>query len=329
MDIKNNTSKTQKIIALLPFKNEELFLREYIHTIQKITNHIIAHDNGSTDNGAQMLKDAGATVIPRSSALTHDFQEYEIRKLLLEHGRKAGGTHFICLDADEVFSDAFFPHAKELILSLTPGQSLWMDWVTLYGSSSQERIDGVYKKVNKNFIICDDVGLEFAYVFLGVSRTPGDVLNRKVIERKDGSVIHYQFLNTQRSNMKRIWYMCYEHIQKRRTPVRINTTYDIQKDNNNVPTKTISPETAYTIIDTSITTYDQDSDWRFLAIIEWFSTYGIEFFEPLDIWDIEHFKNLFKEKMHRNPKPTVLPSWLLGLNNFKNKIKIYISYIRK
>ena len=329
MDIKTTTKHEPKIIALLPFKNEELFLKEYIYTIQKITNHIIAHDNGSTDNSAQMLKDAGATVIPRASTLTKSFQEFEIRTLLLEHGRKAGGTHFICLDADEVFTDAFFPRAKELILALSPGQSLWMDWVTLYGDAHEERTDGVYKKINKNFIFCDDEGLTFSYVFLGVSRTPGDVLNRVVIERNTGAVIHYQYLNTKRSNMKRIWYMCYEHTQKRRTPVRINTTYEIQKDTLIVPTKKLTSVASYTIINQSITSYEQETDWRFTEILSWFDTYGIEYFEPLDIWDIDVFKKLFEKKIYRTPHPTVLPTWLRMINDLKNKIKIHISLIKK
>ncbi len=328
MDINNSTKKTPKIIALLPFKNEELFLKEYIHTIKKITPHIIAHDNGSTDGGAKMLQDAGAIVIPRSSALTHSFQEFDIRTLLLEHGRKAGGTHFICLDADEVFTDAFYPHASELILNLLPGQCLWMDWVTLYGKADTERTDGVYKKINKNFIFCDTEGIKFSYVFLGVSRTPGDVLNRVVIEREKGAVIHYQYLNTKRSNMKRIWYMCYEHTQKRRTPTRINTTYEIQKNTLDVPIKNLTPSASYTIINQSITQYDQEEDWRFAEILGWFTTYGIEYFEPLDIWDNDHFKKLFEVKMHRLPRPKVLPSWLLQLNNLKNKVKIYISLMR-
>ena len=328
MDINTTPKKTPKIIALLPFKNEELFLKEYTHTVKKITPHIIAHDNGSTDRSAEMLQEAGAIVIPRSKALTHSFQEFDIRTLLLEHGRKAGGTHFICLDADEVFTDTFYHHAQELIVSLQPGQSLWMDWITLYGSAHTERTDGVYKKINKNFIFCDNEGLTFSYVFLGVSRTPGDVLNRIVIEREKGAVIHYQYLNTKRSNMKRIWYMCYEHTQKRRTPTRINVTYEIQKDTLHVPTKKLTPIASYTIINQSITEYDQYDDWRFTEILGWFTTYGIEYFEPLDIWDIEHFKKMFEEKTHRLPHPKVLPAWLLQLNNLKNKVKIYISLIR-
>lgn len=323
MDI---NTKTPKIIALLPFKNEEWVLKEYIHCIKKITDHIITHDNGSNDNSAQILKDAGAIVIPRSTKLTKSFQEFEIRSLLLEYGRAAGGTHFICLDADEVFSDAFYKNAIEKILSLAPGQSLWMDWVTLYGDTSTERIDGVYKKISKNFIVHDAPGLEFTYAFLGVSRTPGNVLERVTLERNEGSVIHYQYLNTERSNMKRVWYMCYEHIEKRRTPLRINTTYEIQKKNPKIPTRQVSLDSTYTIIDQSITTYDQVKDWRFDEILGWFDTYGIEFFEPLDIWDVTSFEKLFREKMKRKPHPKVLPSWLLWLNDIKNKIKIYISY---
>lgn len=326
MDIK---IRSPKIIALLPFRNEEVFLKEYIHTVKKITDHIVAHDNGSTDNGTQMLKEAGAIIIPRSIEFKEDFREHEIRTLLLEHGRIHGGTHFICLDADEVFSDNFHAHARDTILALSPGQSLWMDWVTLFRDASTERIDGIYKKISKSFIFCDDVGMQFKYAFLGVSRTPGDVLNRVVIERSKGSVIHYQYVNTERSDMKRMWYMCYEHIRKVRSPLRINATYDIQKNKTNTPTRSLSLETKFTIINPAVTTYDRENDWRFIAIKNWFDTYGVEFFEPLDIWEDGHLRKLFKERAGRNPQPVVLPSWLLKLNDIKNKIRIYISFIHK
>ena len=320
---------TIKIIALLPFKNEEWILREYIHSVKQITDHIVAYDDNSTDNGAQLLRDAGATILSASVTVKSGWAEHSIREQLLAEGRRQAGTHFICLDADEVFTTNFYHNAKEIIASLTPGQSLWMDWVTLYKSTSRERIDGVYKDINKNFIFCDDKDLDFTYAFLGVSRTPGNLANKLVIDRHKGSVIHYQYLNTDRSTMKRVWYMCSEHIQAVRTPLRINTTYEVQKDKVHTPTKKVPVEAAFDIVDPSITGYDQATDWRFLAIMDWFDTYGIEFFEPLDIWYIVDFKELFKKRVQRKPRPTILPSWLIRLNDIKNKVKVWFYYVRQ
>ena len=51
-----------KVIALLPFKNEEWCLPSYLHNTTKIVDEIIAIDDGSIDNSAKILEDAGAKV---------------------------------------------------------------------------------------------------------------------------------------------------------------------------------------------------------------------------------------------------------------------------
>ena len=51
-----------KVIALLPFKNEEWCLPSYLHNTTKIVDEIIAIDDGSTDNSVKILEDAGAKV---------------------------------------------------------------------------------------------------------------------------------------------------------------------------------------------------------------------------------------------------------------------------
>lgn len=199
-----------------------------------------------------------------------------------------------------------------------------MDWVNLYGNLHTERIDGVYKKINKSFVFCDDKNIDFTYAFLGVSRTPGDPLNRVVIDRSEGSVIHFQFLNTDRSEMKRAWYMCSEIIKGDRSPQRINVTYDIQKTRDDIHTGALTPDINFELVDNSLSKYDYNQDWRFKEIISWFDKYGIGFFEPLDIWNNRVFSDKFIKKMNRRPIPKIVPRWVMILNDIKNKIKNYV-----
>ena len=44
-----------KVIALLPFKNEEWCLPAYLHNTKVIADEIIAIDDGSTDNSVKIL----------------------------------------------------------------------------------------------------------------------------------------------------------------------------------------------------------------------------------------------------------------------------------
>ena len=315
---KNNS---KKIIALLPFKNEGWIIGEYINSVKKITDHIIAYDDNSTDDSRKLLEKAGAKIIEKNYKTESYFAEHKIRQDLLEEGRKDGGTHFICLDADEIFSNNFIKQGREIIYSLKPSQGLWMDWVNLYGDIKNERKDDVYHNINKCFVFCDEANLTFPYAFVGVSRTPTSPENRIVIDRKQGSVIHFQFLNKERFLMKRVWYMCSELIKADRSALRINTTYDVQKDRKNIRKVPIDSDSAFEINNDSITEYDYKEDWRFKEIIRWFDKCGIGYFEPLDIWAEKVFQEEFVRRIGRPPSPKVLPGWLIKLNYIKNKIR--------
>ncbi len=312
-------NNNKKIIALLTFKNEEWILEEYLKSIRKITNHIIAYDDHSTDKSRAILENAGATIISRDYKRDSYFAEYEVRQTLLEEGRKRGGTHFICLDADEIFTNEFLKDAEKLIFTLIPGQSMWLDWIHLYKQKDQERIGGDYNRINKAFIFCDDSKLAFTYAFIGVSRTPTDTQNRMILNRTSGAVIHFQFFNIERALTKRIWYMCSEIIKGSRSTTRINMTYATQKDVN-VPTRFIDSSLFADLGKDVYKKYDPLLDWRFHEILEWFSKYGILRFEKLDIWDNDILRSAFLEETQRYPQPQIIPHWLIKTNCFKNKI---------
>jgi len=317
-----------KIIALLSVKNEEWILKEYIHSIKKITNFIIAYDDNSDDNSKLILEEAGVKVISKNYTSISYFAEHQIRRELLKEGRKIGGTHFICLDADEIFTESFLNNSHEKIYSLKPGQSMWLDWIHLYKSLQIERVDGVYNKINKAFIFCDDGKSDFKYAFLGVSRIPTDPNNRILLNRKEGAVIHFQFINKDRFLIKRCWYMCSEIIKGDRSPVRINTTYDTQKDYRRKTTP-IKNDALFKITDPTILNYKPENDWRLLQIYSWFDQYTIEKFEKIDIWQEPKFLLEFIRRTGKKPKPNIVPFWLLKINDLKNKTNNLLFYFKK
>ena len=51
-----------KVVSLLPFKNEEWVLPSYLYSIKRLSDEIIAIDDGSTDNSVKILESAGAKV---------------------------------------------------------------------------------------------------------------------------------------------------------------------------------------------------------------------------------------------------------------------------
>lgn len=70
--------------------------------------------------------------------------------------------------------------------------------------------------------------------------------------------------------------------------------------------------------------------WQHDEILRMFSLHGIMKFEPLDIWHIDDLSDLFKMETGRLPKPTLFPTWMLRLNNVKNKTRmIYYKMIKR
>ncbi len=309
-----------KIIALLPVKNEAWVLPTYISSVLKIADEIIALDDGSTDESATILKNSGAFVLQHDLGSEKVINMSHRRTFLLEKGRERKGTHFIWLDADETFSINFLDKAKIIFGNLQPGQKLCMRWVHAWKDTENYLNDdsSPFGKIWKDFIVYDDGKMKFEERFLSEARTPGDSSNIITLPEKEGVVLHWQFSRWSMTQYKQALYRCIELLEGSRSARRINNTYRTTLDNKDFKIKTIPLEWVHGLtmpdIDTSGSNYYREQ------MLTLFQKYGIEQFEPLQIWHIEELKKIFIEKLGREPKSKVFPSWLILLNNIKNEI---------
>jgi hypothetical protein len=294
-----------KLIALLPFKDEEWILPAYLSSVAPVVDEIVAIDDGSTDRSRALVEAAGGYVVDNTAVVESGWAEHSIRETLLRLGRERGGTHFIGLDADEALTTPSRTHLRAALAGLQPGQKLAMQWLTLWKSPTEYRDDeSVWKDLFKDFAFADSGGGGHDYAFLGVARTPGDNDMAKWVRLapERGAVLHYQFVPWHRTQVKQAWYRCSELI---RTPERaydINQMYSITLETPGVHTRRV-PDDWLAGIDVSGDVVNLPPAWHLDAILGWFGEYGVEFFEPLQIWHVPELHERFVRDVGREPVP--------------------------
>ena len=307
-----------KVIALLPFRNEEWFLPSYLHNTTKIVDEIIAIDDGSIDNSVKILEDAGAKVYSSEKLIKFNsgWSEGSIRAELLKLGREAGGTHFVCLDADETFTNPLVENFQELLPQLKPGEKMSLQWLALWKSYSSYRHDATVWSNNwKDFVVCDDPSLSYNHnQHMHVGRTPAsvsDVNNEswRRLENEHGAVMHFQFSAYNNFQLKQCWLRCSELIQEPYNSQGINIKYSITLLEQNVGLEEMPKSWYDKIVLPKVENFDPEwKDSSFVradllpGIYKYFEDYGVEFFENLNIWHVPQLRNYFIKQTGRMPR---------------------------
>ena len=307
-----------KVIALLPFRNEEWCLPSYLHNTTKIVDEIIAIDDGSIDNSVKILEDAGAKVYSSEKLIKFNsgWSEGSIRAELLKLGREAGGTHFVCLDADETFTNPLVENFQELLPQLQPGEKMSLQWLALWKSYSSYRHDATVWSNNwKDFVVFDDPSLSYNHnQHMHVGRTPAsvsDVNNEswRRLENEHGAVMHFQFSAYNNFQLKQCWLRCSELIQEPYNSQGINIKYSITLLEQNVGLEEMPKSWYDKIVLPKVEIFDPEwKDSSFVradllpGIYKYFEDYGVEFFENLNIWHVPQLRNYFIKQTGRMPR---------------------------
>lgn len=291
-----------KTIALLPFRNEAHVLPSYLSSVKPVVDEIIAIDDGSTDSSRDIMVSAGATVYSwEEQRLKSGWAELGIRQRLLELGRESKGTHFIVLDADEAFTGNFLARASKIVSRLEPGQRLLMQWLAMWKCVDHYRDDySVWSNNFKDFIFRDDGKSQYPNVWMHTPRTPGQYADKEkdlVLNNKFGAVMHFQFSDWDRFQIKQAWCRMSELIRDPGTEASINSKYQITLDDENAKVSALPEDWKAGIVMPSFT-YEMSNDdfWRLQDISRWFETYGPEHFRNLQIWHIPQVVQVAKKK---------------------------------
>ena len=250
-----------KIVGLVAARNEEHTIGQCLRALSVYTDAIVFLDDASEDDTVQVVEsiadECRVEHILKKSAWHRD--EPGDRNALLEAGRKAGGTHFIVLDADEMFTAncAEQNYLRKQILAMTPGEMLSMVWIQLWRSVDNYRHDNsVWTDNYKVFAFCDDGVCRYESAFIHTSRHPHQLTGNTItLPGYTYGVLHFQFVNWRNLLVKQAWYRCLERIRLPEKPAQeINALYAPSKDEKELKLKA-APQNwfaAYDFFDPSI-----------------------------------------------------------------------------
>lgn len=145
------TQKPNKIVGLVQARNEEFFIEQCLKALACYTDAIVIIDDQSTDNTTSIIKslekelNVEKIIIHNESSWQKRDEKYN-RQLLLDTGRSIKGTHFIFMDADNMFSSKCLENnwLKNKILSMKKGQLIRFWEVNFWGGIENYRIDSAY-----------------------------------------------------------------------------------------------------------------------------------------------------------------------------------------
>lgn len=303
----------------MPVKNEGWILETTLSNLSPFVDLIIVADQNSTDNTLDICNK-----YPNVKIIVNNNQGHsnKVRWTLLEEARAVGGQNLIiCLDADELISKSTIEKLKSEALRLGSGCSFSLHWIQLWKGYTEHRVDGEWKNNYKTLAFYDDGTSKYNENFVindHTSRIPEVFLN-KVNVLNDYPLLHFHFVAIKRSKIKQAWYKCSELIDGKKSARYINHKYSVS-DGKTEPETTQTPSIWTSELNLpEVSKIDTEDNIRVSEIMKWFDTYGLDFFEPLDIWRNKVLLDHFIVKKGRYPKTKEFPAFLVQLKKLINK----------
>lgn len=287
------------IVILLPVKNEEWILPTTIIQLKKISKNIIVFNQNSIDKTSQILAE-------------HDVQEFKNKNLrhsnkvrweMLTKSREIYGydNFIICIDADELLPLNHFNKFFSTVYKYDPGTVFSSPWLQMWRSKTHYRNDNSVwnpKNNRKDYMFIDSKSLKYENHFVindHTSRVPSIGILKKV-ELKF-PLIHLQFMNWDRSQIKQIWYQFHEILEGINAE-EINNKYKNSFYNSNlnqVRTKRVKKSWLREInFDSELLNCNPEETWYYSEIKKLIIQNGIKKFESLNVWDLSYMINLKK-----------------------------------
>lgn len=312
-----------KIVGLMQVRNESHIIEASLRALAVYVDAIVVLDDASEDETVQIIEDLSKilniVLLKNQTCAWQTSSEKTNRQRLLSAGREIGGTHFILLDADEMFAATCMKNnwLRKKILELVPGQVLCFPMINLWNGTEYYRNDLDCNPFHQKWrsitaVFCDDKMCSYeenqSWAPSGtihVSRVP---CNRnclhavKSIGIKDlnHALLHFKYVDLEENEIKKVWYMCLEFInankkaknipQRLKNAQKINTFYtsefkSAETSIENIKLRKVSEKwLAYSFFENTF--YKRSGKSRKSEVIYWLNKFGKSYFAPLKIWHL-------------------------------------------
>lgn len=283
------TCAESKIVGLVAVKNEQNCIEQCLRALSLYTDAIVILDDASEDDTLSIIKPLAQKYnlhIIAKNVWSRD--EARDRNTLLDRGRALNGTHFIVIDADEMFTAPCMHHnyLRKQILKMNPGDYMSCWWINLYNDAQQ--YDNQY--IIKPFIFCDDGNASYDNsIRIHAERIPENLhgTNHVLQPISQYGLLHFKYVNWENVLIRNAWYQCLMSImwpEVSRKEVGSFFKQKLVQQSGNL--RNTNPRWLdypfFTAHD-----FSQPDTWRKQQIIHWIETYGTAYFNDLSIWHLD------------------------------------------
>jgi hypothetical protein len=276
-------------------RNEEWIIGLSARAALKWFDNLIVFDHASADNTASIIKmvsdeHPGRLIYIRENNQT--WYEMAYRQRMLDAARGVRATHIATVDADEVLCCGVWQKMLPVVESLKPGEILSMPLLCMWRSINKYRDDNSkWSKENTPFIFRDAPGLYWrsnnGYDFH--HRQPYGSINKQWSGlKRDGSLMHLQFVDWERLKIKHVWYKMVEVIRwPGREPVsRVDARYSKAVDESGMVLAEAKKEWWECYGDIVNRLQVGHVPWHLQECREMMRKYGRDKFNGLNLWGV-------------------------------------------
>lgn len=332
-------SSTTQVMVVTCIKDEGWILPTFLATCSEFADQIFIYDEATgLDNSREIYKKFPKTVVTYNDGppLSYDIK----RKAIFEKARQApllpGKTKklFVAIDGDEILSSNVLTSTEwKNVLHAEPGSLFFLQWVNLWKSNKEYRVDhpeqhGIYNRtlwMDDGKSPIPDQGIQGMHMVY----TPMDAKNKGYL--KEVVCIHYQFLNWERMEAKHRWYRAHEKLNiQKLSDLAIWRIYGdgVRKD---ITTRQAPSEWFAGWENKGISTSNFKEDeinYYDLQVVEWLDQHGANTLKHQDVWNVDWSQKIKKLKDLGKVPSTTLPA-RLNLGFFQNlKRNLFVTYVR-